>query len=390
MMIRVTLIDPADRRYLLARWIDPITGKSKYRSTGTTIRREAERFAARLETELDDANAQQTVRTTWKEFRNRYEAEVAPTKAKKTWLKTRTMFTTFERLVGAKFLHAIDGRVVSTFAAKLRESGVSTWTVRGYLSELRKTLRWANRLEMLAVVPAIEMPRAVSKSKGRPLTAEEFERFLGKIPEVVTNPDWVPEWDRLCWGLWLSGLRLEEAMRLHWTDDMQITPDFSGRRPYLRIPAAAQKSRQFQLLPMPPDFADHLQQVEERTGWIYTPWTVFRSSKTGQHRPTATHVGKVLCEIGKKSRIRVSEGKTASAHDFRRSFAARWARHLTPQALRELMRHASVTTTEQFYLGSMAEAAADELWRVAGHSFGHSQPSETTDTARRTSEDSGK
>jgi hypothetical protein len=43
--------------------------------------------------------------------------------------------------------------------------------------------------------------------------------------------------------------------------------------------------------------------------------------------------------------------------------------------LKEMMRHASVTTTEQFYLGQQAEQMADELWRVAGHSFGHSQAS---------------
>ena len=38
-----------------------------------------------------------------------------------------------------------------------------------------------------------------------------------------------------------------------------------------------------------------------------------------------------------------------------------------PPVLKELMRHESVETTMQFYVGINAEATADELWRVAGN-----------------------
>lgn len=390
MTIRVTLINPSDRRNYMARWTDPLTGKMKYKSTGTTIRREAERFATRLEDELNDATAQRTIRTTWAEFRQRYEEEVAPTKSVKTWLKTRTMFTTFERLVGAKHLASIDARVISTFAARLRDTGVAVWTVRGYLSELRKTLRWAHRMEMLAVVPVIEMPRAITKSKGRPITTEEFERFLTKIPLAVSNPAWVIDWERFCWGLWLSSLRLKELMWMHWTDTNEIVPVMTARRPYLIIPAHKQKNRQTQLLPIPPDFFDHLQALPSREGWVYNPWTQPRGGGDYQHRPTAEHVGKVLCQVGRLSGVRVSETKCASSHDFRRSFANRWARDLGMFDLKEMMRHSSVTTTEQFYLGQQVEQMADELWRVSGHSFGHSQPGESHPVIPDNSETTGK
>lgn len=385
-MIHVSIFNPEDRRNWCAYWRDPITGRTRYKSTGTTKKADALRFAAALEVELNAGDSRDALRTTWKEFRERYETEIGPTKAPRTFAKTRTMFDAFEELVGARFLSIIDGRLVSTFAAKLRARGIRPYTIRGYLAELRKTLRWGHRLGMIRTVPAFEMPRASSKMKGRPITGEEFERFLAKIPDLVTVAEWVPEWERLCRVLWLSGLRLEEALRLHWTDPDQITPDTSGG--FLRIPAAAQKSRRYQLHPLPPDFWQLLDQVPSRSGWIVNPWTVPRGGGPGRHRPTAAHVGKVLSAIGEAAGVRVSEGKFASAHDFRRSFAARWARVLTPQTLREMMRHASVSTTEQFYLGSMAEAAAEELKRVSAvHTSIHSQPApEHSETPTETAE----
>ena len=50
-----------------------------------------------------------------------------------------------------------------------------------------------------------------------------------------------------------------------------------------------------------------------------------------------------------------------SAHDFRRAFGERWADIVTPMLLKELMRHASVTTTEQFYVGKNARRTMDAV-----------------------------
>lgn len=375
-MIRVSIFNPEDRRNWCAYWKDPVTGRTRYKSTGTTKKTDAQRFAAALEHELNAGESRDALRTTWKEFRERYETEVGPTKAPRTLAKTRTMFDAFEELVGARFLSIIDGRLVSTFAAKLRARGIRPYTVRGYLAELRKTLRWAHRLGMLATVPAFEMPRVIPRPKGRGITLEEFERLISKIPEVVTNPAWIPEWERFCWGLWFSSLRICELMDVHWTDRNEITPEMGARRPYLIIPAHKQKNRQTQLLPIPPDFFAHLNAVaaKDRRGWVYNPWTQPRGGGDHAHRPTPQHVGKVLSKIGKLAGIRVSEMKFASAHDLRRSFANRWARTLNTYELKEMMRHSSIETTLQFYMEQNAEAAADRLWSPDVHISIHSQP----------------
>jgi integrase len=45
----------------------------------------------------------------------------------------------------------------------------------------------------------------------------------------------------------------------------------------------------------------------------------------------------------------------ASARNLRRTFAARWSRRVNSMVLKELMRHASVTTTEKYYVGIQSD-----------------------------------
>lgn len=41
--INVIVFKPADRSFFHAQWIDPVTGKKKTRSTGKSVKRDAER-----------------------------------------------------------------------------------------------------------------------------------------------------------------------------------------------------------------------------------------------------------------------------------------------------------------------------------------------------------
>ena len=60
--------------------------------------------------------------------------------------------------------------------------------------------------------------------------------------------------------------------------------------------------------------------------------------------------------------------KFASAHDLRRSFGERWASRLMPQVLKELMRHESIETTLNFYVGRNAQTTARAIWDQYGKS----------------------
>lgn len=393
MTIRVTLINPVNRRFYLAQWDDPVTGKTKTKSTKTTIKREAERFAARLEDQLNSGEHRPTEATTWETLQQRYESEVSAGKAEKTRLKTRSMFNAISQLIGPKLAQSMaDPNAVSRFGAKLREPraiptktgktrvvSLKPYTIKGHLSELRKVLRWAAHMGIVREAPHIQMPECSGGMKGRPITLEEFERMLAAIPKLAQLPEGSANgWEFLLRGLWLSGLRLEEAMKLHWTDQSSLSPDFSGRRPMLRIQAGAEKGRQFRLLPMTPDFAELLLSVpqQNRRHHVFDVRTKPpRIWMTGDHRPTANHVGRVISELGELAGVKVNEEKFASAHDLRRAFGHRWAKLVMPKVLQELMRHASIQTTMKFYVGSLAEESADAAWnamaRETGSTFGN-------------------
>ncbi len=53
---------------------------------------------------------------------------------------------------------------------------------------------------------------------------EEYERMLDKVAEVVGDAA-VDSWKRFVEGLWLSGLRLGEALILSWDGDAPFTVD---------------------------------------------------------------------------------------------------------------------------------------------------------------------
>ena len=116
---------------------------------------------------------------------------------------------------------------------------------------------------MLPKLPKIEKPKRAKGSKvmkGRPITGEEFERMLAKVPGVVLakrkpsdkgpTPEQadrdraiVASWEHYLKGLWLSGLRLAESLELWWDRDDRLCVDLSCEHPMLRIPAEFEKGK---------------------------------------------------------------------------------------------------------------------------------------------------
>jgi integrase len=218
--------------------------------------------------------------------------------------------------------------------------------------------------------------------KGRAPAKEEFERMLKAAPKVV-GTGMASGWRHFLRGLWRSGLRLNEAMTLHWTDDSGMAVDFSHKRPMFRIQAASEKGREFRLLPMTPDFYRFLMKTpeEERRGFVFKP----RCPETGE-RPGRDHASRLITRIGKAAKVKVSERtvkkrrkiKWASAHDLRRAFGVRWSNRVRAPLLMLLMRHKSINTTLTFYVGQDANAAADEVWRSRANGFANRRHSDAS------------
>ena len=373
--IRVHVVDYG-RASLYMRFVDPVTGKQVTRSTGTKRKREAERIAAKWEAELHSGAYKPPSRMTWDEFWERYDSECLSGLAETTAKKSLCVRSVCENFGKPERIASIDERWLSEFAAWMRGNKLSENTIDGYLAHLQAALRWAAKMGYRAAPPKVDKPtRARSqRGKGRALTTEEFERMLAATPKVVGDAD-AASWRSFLKGLWWSGLRLGESLSLHWDRDGRIRPILNGQESMLLIPAELEKGNRDRLLPMAPEFTEFLSAVpkSERRGRVFH----LRQRCHGTGQLTKDRICRQVGEIGKRANVAVwthpktSKVKYASPHDLRRSFGFRWAERVMPAVLQEMMRHESIDTTMQFYVGRNAKRTAATIWNAYDGSGGN-------------------
>jgi len=385
--IKVSVVEFGDRKYYMMQYRDPMNGHKTTRSTKVERtgrkqeRTEAERVAAKWESELREGRYHRPDSTTWEDFREKYETEILPGLADATALKVDGVFNAVETIINPQKVRDITAARVSYLQSKLREGGRSENTISGHLAHLKAALNHAVNWGMLPKLPKIaktKRAKTSKKMKGRPITGEEFDRLLLKTPSVV-GEEAAESWKYYLNGLWLSGLRLAESLELYWDRDDRLCVDLSGNRPILLIPACHEKGNEDRDLPMSPEFANFLLKTPEsdRTGRVFNPLAQRRHG--GQL--TKDRISRLIGKIGQKAGVKVwthpvsGKVKHASAHDLRRSFGLRWASRVMPQVLMELMRHESIDTTMKYYVGKNAQATADVLWQAheqaSGNTFGN-------------------
>jgi integrase len=417
--IHVSVVRNGNCQNLVLRYKDPVSGKyistTKYRDPQTgeetktgTNRRFARKLAAMLEADLHSGRDQGRHAISWQQFRLRYEDQMVPSFAARTADKIGTVFNAVERIlpkVAGGRLVELNAETLSHFQAVLRDGERSENTIAGYLAHLRAALQWAADQGMIPVVPNVRRPRRAKKGgsgrkgKGRPISGEEFDRLLSKIPMALGNwqnrkreadrktrrnkgqavksttadsipvevdPVAVESWRHYVRGLSLSGLRLAESLQLYWDRPDRLCVDLKSRRPMLRIPAEFEKGHRDRLLPITPDFAEFLLTTPEaeRHGRVFRPLMPSGNPASGEQ------AGRMVALIGELARVvvhtdpRTGRVKYASAHDLRRSFGNRWARKVTTPVLQKLMRHENIATTLTFYVDLDADELAEGLYRA--------------------------
>lgn len=338
------------RKYFYLQWTDPETGRKITKSSKCTSRRDAERVAISIERDFERSSGVISSNLSWESFADRYEFEHLNSLAERSKMKAFSVLNTYERFMKPAFLKSVTTATISQYASLLRSNGRSESTIATHLRTLRAALSWACHRRFIASVPAI--PKIVKRedgrnTHGRPITILEFLRMIRVTRQVM--PDWRP-WVRLQRGIWLSGLRLGEAMKLRWRLGNWPSVDLSGPG-WLVIPAGQDKSRRYSKTPLTPDFLVWLKRHKHRGEFVLNPGC------------DENRASKVISAIGEIAGVETDPvtGRTATAHDLRRSFAQRWASKLSPVDLQRLMRHSSINTTLGFYLDADSEGLASRL-----------------------------
>ncbi len=378
--ITVHVVKYADRENLVMRYVDPMTGKQVQRTTRTAKQRVAEKVAAKWEAELREGRYNATSKLSWADFRELYDEQKLSTLAPGSAKAAHGAFNHLEQIISPRRLASLTPAVLSEFQTKLRQTGIRDTTITGVLGHLQAALRWAVSQGILVRAPIVHKPKRASgvdrAMRGRPITLEEFERMFEAVPRVRKHE---PEkWQRLLTGLWLSGLRISEALALSWDEDAEIAVMLTGEYPKLRIWGEAQKSGRDQLLPITRDFGEFLLAVptEARHGLVFgiegpTPGEPLSTKRASRY----------ISAFGEKAGVVVNKAdrKFASAHDLRRAFGTRWSKHVMPATLKLLMRHSSIETTLRYYVEQDADDVAASLWKVQGEQGTNSGTTGTMD-----------
>lgn len=385
--IIVRLFKYPDRKNLVMGYDDPISGKRITKSASTPDESAAIGTAAVWQDELRTGRYAASSKITWEAFRERFQQEKLAGMPDSTQKAYQLALDHLGRVLAPDRLSKLTTRAMSAFVAKLRDGGMKATTIARHLRHIKAALRWGERQGWIAKAPLIEMPRIPKGSamKGRPITGEEFDRLIEAVAKVRKNDS--KTWTRFLTALWLSGLRLGEALILDWEDGPFVL-DISGKYPAFRIEAEGQKSNKAELCPATPDFYQWiLSEIPEaeRVGRVLK----VLDDKTGKPLLLG-QVSRVIRKIGEKAgvvvrrekkmvseqneatgKVRVVERevpKHCTAHDLRRSFCTRWSKRVMPATLQRLARHSHISTTMTYYVASTAEEIGTDLLAAWGES----------------------
>ena len=351
-----------------------VTGKVGERKTNESTKRKAEKVSFDLLKQADvdieeTQHKEDRELNGWEEFCQRYIDEKLAFGPYKTQQAFETSRNRLNDLVpGIEWVKDLDERAFSLFALRLRQEGKSVSTVHAYRNHLMGSLKWARQVRIIDRRPD---PPPIGKiddpSRGRPITREEAERIAMQLPSVV-GAEYSERWAWNLEALWRSGFRLGETFKFFWepTNEGHYIVDLESPRPMIQIAARAEKARQNRMIPMAPDFASLLRSVKKSKRRDL----VFRWPVTTGFSMSIQTVGHNISICGRRANVVVSEKngkiKCATAHDFRRSFGARWSPLVMPDTLRVMMRHASISTTLEYYVQANATAHADALYAAVG------------------------
>ena len=126
--IKVKVHSYGSGRPLSLVYFDPISGKKKAKSSGSTDWREAERLAGELQKELEAGRYVSPSKITWEQFRERYKAEHLASLKPNTVKSATYALDAIETHLNPDRLIKVNAAALSKLQSKLREVRVKEIT----------------------------------------------------------------------------------------------------------------------------------------------------------------------------------------------------------------------------------------------------------------------
>jgi integrase len=350
-------VKPGKRGKWILVWTDD-EGRERQKTTHIpsirSKRKLAEREAALLEQELDEDNQPPQ---DWLQFRKMYLEHCVTTK-KSSRQNIKVAFSHLERICNPVTVQQVTSLELSKFVSTLTKEGKARDTVYVYLKRVKAALNWAASCGYIAKPVRYSMRGSKRQNviRTRAISAEELDRMTSAAK--IARPTDFELWQFYIKGLYYSGLRREESIKLGWSWEFDISVNIEADIPHYVIMGEGQKSGQDQLLPIVPEFAEMLKAIPKRQ----RRGRVFKLPKKKMDFPDLSDIGRKVTKIAEIAKVVVNrEGGFATIQTFRKTFGTRWATRVMPAELQKLMRHEDIKTTMKYYVNLETQNLWDKI-----------------------------
>lgn len=232
-------------------------------------------------------------------------------------------------------LRSLTNRKVQQWAGSLLVAGTAPTTVNSYLRHIRAALNTAVEWRWLEKAPRLKSVKE-PKRLPRALTPVEMDRILA----LETNPERRALWSFFLW----TGLRRQEVMDLTWQD-----VHLEGNSPWIRVVGKGDKEGMVPLLPQAVEALLVMTRGDVGPVWIFN----CRRGNGWRRGPVKGWAATTWF----KAAARRAGLEDTHLHDLRHTCGT-WmaARGVPERIIQEVLRHASITTT-QIYTKGMARMA---------------------------------
>ncbi len=277
------------------------------------------------------------IRRTWPKFREMYMQKYASGFQRNTIENIKYALDKAEELIDPQYAeHLLN---LHDFYMACLEDDMSRGTAMTYVKKVRGMLQWGIRQKLvIGKITEPDIPRRLLEKRlpKEPVSEEHLqilfnERCRGR-----------PDWEFLCRGLLYSGMRIEEAEVLQW-DAGPFRVALTKPHAFFHVLASADKAKCDRYLPMVNEFRELLETVPtlQRQGYVFMPQIAAAEDR---------HKLRVIAKTIGGRQLRKIIHRRIGPHDYRRTFASRWALLVPPVVLKELMRHSTIDTTMRYYV----------------------------------------